>query len=35
MGISDDELDMMNWMRSKKEVERCPYIRNPSVKGLI
>jgi len=35
MGISDDELDERDWMRSQKEIERGPYIRNPGVKGLI
>ena len=33
--MCEDELDIMNWMRGKKEVERRPYIRNPSVKELI
>jgi hypothetical protein len=27
--FADDELDMMNWLRRKEEVDGGPYVQNP------
>jgi hypothetical protein len=35
MKISEEELDAMNWIRRKEEVEGDPYVRNPVDEGLI